>query len=410
MFILRKTNFHSIQFSYFLVIFLLINQSCKQGSPSANSIVIGEKITLSSKILNEDRTIFIHVPEAIDESSLSKYPVLFVTDGESLFDLACSTVDFLSSIKGNDLIPPMIIVGIPNINRNRDFVPFEIEAIMDSGGGEKFAQFFKTELIPFIDKNYPTLPNRSIIGHSYGGLWATYMLAEHPELFDQYIALDPSIRHIPEQLNNILNRSNQGEAIYIGIANTFPTGKDTTDLRGDVSDDLDHINVLFNFQKNVSQCEDCQLAFYAEYFPEESHGSLVVLAMHNALRQLFSWYHFDLDPYYFSDRDALPKDILKKLKDHYTLISSKMGESIVPPELLVNKLSGIYRSRKNTELSLELLEFNLKNHPKSFDTRVMLGMHYQMIGNNKEAIAYWEAALELRPSPQVAQMIEDLNQ
>jgi len=61
-----------------------------------------------------------------------------------------------------------------------------------SGGAEKFLSFLKTELIPYIDKTYPTNGTNSLYGHSYGGLFSMYAFLAEPELFECCFATDPS--------------------------------------------------------------------------------------------------------------------------------------------------------------------------------------------------------------------------
>ncbi len=89
-------------------------------------------------------------------------------------------------------MPPTIIVSIVNVDRNRDFLPSHNEGVPTSGGADKFLEFIKSELMPFMDENYPVKGEDILLGHSFGGVFTMYALLEEPKLFDAYLAGDPS--------------------------------------------------------------------------------------------------------------------------------------------------------------------------------------------------------------------------
>jgi len=95
-------------------------------------------------------------------------------------------------------IKPSILVGIENTQRRRDLTGFtevakdkEIAPIV--GGSEKFRAFIKDELFPEISKRYRTTTEKSIIGESASGLFVMETFFLTPEMFDNYIAFDPSL-------------------------------------------------------------------------------------------------------------------------------------------------------------------------------------------------------------------------
>src|ERR1017187_10294843 len=83
-----------------------------------NKIVIGTVDTVYSKILNEKRIIFVHVPDG-DKSQ--RYAVLYILDGETHFQSAVAITEQISGI-----IPNMVIVGITNTDRERDLTPTHV--------------------------------------------------------------------------------------------------------------------------------------------------------------------------------------------------------------------------------------------------------------------------------------------
>ena len=97
--------------------------SCAQED---SSIRIGERLSINSEILSEDRPYWVYLPESYgDETNAPRrYPVLYLLDGDGHFQSATGVVQFMSSgINGNVQIPELIVVAIPNTNRTRDLTP-----------------------------------------------------------------------------------------------------------------------------------------------------------------------------------------------------------------------------------------------------------------------------------------------
>src|SRR5688500_5229246 len=88
-------------------------------------IKIGKKHFLRSEILKEKRPYWVFLPNSYDEvNKKHRYPVLYLLDGDSYFQPAIGTVQYMSNGPGgNCQIPEMIIVAIPNTNRTRDLTP-----------------------------------------------------------------------------------------------------------------------------------------------------------------------------------------------------------------------------------------------------------------------------------------------
>src|SRR5215510_16420973 len=95
-------------------------------------------------------------------------------------------------------LPPLIVVGIRNTDRNHDFTPapaagFETPPeAQRPGGAAAFLSFMSDELVPWIDRSYRTAPLRVLVGHSLGGLFALYTIGQRPELFTGYVIMEPS--------------------------------------------------------------------------------------------------------------------------------------------------------------------------------------------------------------------------
>ncbi|MBW2704630.1 MAG: prolyl oligopeptidase family serine peptidase, partial [Deltaproteobacteria bacterium] len=151
-----------------------------------------------SSILDEDVGLQIALPVGYERSN-GNYPVLYLLDGEFFMNQAISAVDFLSTPRYmNSVIPGYIIVGITTEDRNHDFTPthddeYDGMPFPTSGGAPTFQRFLREELIPFVDSNFRTADSRILTGWSLGGLFTTWTYFEHPDLFNRYLAISPSL-------------------------------------------------------------------------------------------------------------------------------------------------------------------------------------------------------------------------
>ena len=163
---------------------------------------------ITSKINGVAYQIFIALPGSYFTSDKT-YPVVYMLDAYSSFGIMTKMARLLAFDKE---LPELIIVGISseggskefNYNRARDFTPTQMEpeklptefrsSFPVSGGAEKFLEFIKEELMPQVESNYRiTSGDRTLEGHSLGGLFVFYSLFKEPGLFKRYIAISPAL-------------------------------------------------------------------------------------------------------------------------------------------------------------------------------------------------------------------------
>src|SRR5262249_44323272 len=152
-----------------------------------------------SKILNNDRRLIVWLPPGYNTRQ-QRYPVLYMHDGQNLFDDATSFLgewhadETATMLIEQKRIEPIIIVGVENTGTSRldEYTPTEGEdrtgaTTRRAGGrGELYAQFLIQEVKPFIDANYRTLPDRehtAVAGSSLGGLISLYLGYQHGDVF-----------------------------------------------------------------------------------------------------------------------------------------------------------------------------------------------------------------------------------
>ena len=182
--------------NYLLLLIFALLGSCSNATQQQDPIPTHETLTINSKQIGEARTINVWLPSEYTTSADS-LPVLYMPDGgiKEDFPHIANTLEKLIKSKR---IPPMILVGIENTQRRRDLTGFtaveedkKIAPVV--GGSEKFRAFIKEELFTEIDKKYRTTLKKGLIGESLAGLFVVETLLTQPDLFDTYIAFDPSL-------------------------------------------------------------------------------------------------------------------------------------------------------------------------------------------------------------------------
>lgn len=167
------------------------------GATAAAPLVIGETFTVESRVLGETRRINVYLPAGYAETPAMRVPVLYMPDGGLAEDFI-HVAGLVQIGAANGTMRPMLLVGIENTQRRRDLTP-PTESERDRkiapvvGGAAAFRKFLREELMPLIRERYRTTEERAIVGESLAGLFAIDTLLSEPELFDTYIAIDPSL-------------------------------------------------------------------------------------------------------------------------------------------------------------------------------------------------------------------------
>jgi uncharacterized protein len=278
-----------------LLSMLFMLPGCNNPAPSANDISIGRVEVIHSTILNENRTVWIHVPEEHRKSDSLKYPVIYLLDGDAHFKSVVGLIDRLSD--GSAIAPKAIVVAVLNTNRPRDLTPTNVKSRNEkdrraqaSGGGERFTQFLSEELIPHIEKHYPAANDRMLIGHSLGGLLVINTLIRHPHLFNKYLAIDPSLwwddwKLIKESTHALQQQNYKEKSLYVAIANTVPI--DTLTAQQDTSESTTHYRAITHFVNMLRNDPPRGLDWRARFYPDENHGSVALASELDALRFLY---------------------------------------------------------------------------------------------------------------------------
>jgi hypothetical protein len=186
-----------MKFIYCSLLYILVTlTSCSNASQPNDPIPDHESFTIQSKQVGEARIINVWLP-ADYKVIADSLPVMYMADGGIKEDFP-HIANTLAKLIKEKKIKPLILVGIENTQRRRDLTGFtevakdkEVAPIV--GGAEKFRAFIKEELFPEINKRYRTTNEKSIIGESLSGLFVMETFFLTPDMFDNYIAFDPSL-------------------------------------------------------------------------------------------------------------------------------------------------------------------------------------------------------------------------
>lgn len=386
-----------------------------------SKIVIGKIETINSKILNEKRQVWVYTP-AGGPAGLSapvKYPVVYLLDGDGHFYSVVGMIQQLSQVNGNTVVPEMIVVGITNTNRTRDLTPthvdgkpgaFDSSFLAPSGGGERFTDFIEKELMPYIDSTYSTLPYRTFIGHSLGGLMVMNTLVNRKDLFNAYIAIDPSMwwdeRKLLTKTTSVLPQQDyKGKKLFIGVANTMARGMNIEKVERDTSAATVHIRSILQLDKLIRQNKKTGLTYDYKYYGNDSHGSVPLITTYDALRFIFSFYHLDLDN---EDYMNFSKKTVTKIEDHYKNVSRQFGFPFPPPEGLINQMGYMALEQKKMEESEYLFKLNVTNYPQSMNVYDSLGDFYAAKGDKEKAVESYRKALSIKEWPDTRNKLNGL--
>lgn len=244
--------------------------------------------TLDAESNDVSYKLYVALPEGYEEDDRA-YPVVYLLDADYSFLLARQVAEHLWE---RDHLAELILVGVAydgparyRLNRTRDYTPtFEAnggygpDIQAHSGGGPEFLEFLEAELQPHIDAVYRTVPDdRTLVGHSYGGLFATYAMLTRPQAFERYVIVSPSLWYADHWV--------------VTLEEDDATGREDLDARaffavGDQEINGQHnmVSDLRDFTARLQSRSYPSLELRSRVYEDHTHNSIFPVALTDGLR------------------------------------------------------------------------------------------------------------------------------
>lgn len=266
-------------------------------SYASENIVFAKTHQLTSVILGEQRSFSVYLPPSYNENPNKVYPVIYLLDGDQThLKAVAGLVEALSTDRLEQQIQQAIIVAIPNSKnaiRERDFTPTNVDRTFNGkllerfeniGNALNYSAFFEKELIPLINKNYQTSTKRVLIGESFGGLFASYVLLTNHALFTDYLIIDATYLWD----NNYLNRYfNDNQFINKQLnGNVYFTFANNVEAFGEIG--KTNYQWGLAFAKKLKAHPSDNLVINQRYFEDETHGTVAALSWYYGIKELLS--------------------------------------------------------------------------------------------------------------------------
>ena len=238
--------------------------------------------TLRSLVLEETRRINVYTPPGYDADAAARFPVLYLPDGGLEEDFPHVAEAVHSGISWG-ILRPLIVVGIENTERRRDMtgetsVASDREIAPRVGGAAAFRRFLREELVPLVEARWRASEEAAVMGESLAGLFVVETFLLEPDLFDTYVAIDPSVwwddrrlvRETPQRLRARPEIA-ENKKLYL-------TSSGVEDLAAGTS----------AIARALAEHAPTGLVWHHHPMPDEFHDTIYRAAAPRALRTLFA--------------------------------------------------------------------------------------------------------------------------
>ena len=351
---------------------------------------IGKTDSIYSETLKEQRKFWVQLPNNFDKNK--KYPVAYILDGETHLP----TISIVQNYYSGGFTPEMILIGISNQqNRTRDLTISKITFRQggafnqETGGADNFLEFLKDELIPHIEKNYPVTNYRTLIGHSFGGLFTINTLIHHQELFANYLAIDSTLdwdnqKLVKEAAILLKKGSYKNKSLFISLGGPLHAQRNDITINNIHKDKSDY--TLFGrsnleFTKLAKQYKSNGLKTEWKFYKNDFHGTISFPSIKEGLISFFRWYEIK-DVHKFNTLETPTKELVKIIKDQEKRYFDNFGYKTPPLDEEVLTMSGyMYLEMGQPKKSEAFFKLNVEYYPKSANAFDSLAEFY---ANQKE--------------------------
>ncbi len=397
-------------FSLVLLMALMSNLSAQSAEPTITD-------SLYSETLDRQQEYWVRLPENYNPDS--RYPVVYLLDGFSLQQALFTAYD---NYWGHYL-PHMILVGVSNrSNRTLDLTTSQISsrrgAGMDeeTGGAEQFSQFLIKELMPYVETKFAASPYRTLIGHSYSGLFTVNMLVNHREQFANYIAIDPSMDWDGQKLllqakEEFAKGGFEGKFLFVSLA---AEQLHMWDEKVNMDNLMDDISEFTLFARSIVELTDlCQsndeLNFSWKVYPEDLHGTVPLPSMIDGLVEVFKWYQFK-SPQKYNNPATSVDEIEKMLEEQAAIYAINLGYEVPPMvEELFSGYGYMNLQMEQPEKARMFFQKNLDYYPTSATAFDSMADYYVAMEDKENALKMVIKAYQLSKTPYFEERIKELS-
>ena len=360
--ILQLRQFRPVRLSLITLLSLLPLQPHAREQPCVSlaqgqTISYGRHYSLDSQILGEPHEYSVQLPRHYDSGK--HYPVIYLLDGDSHRNKLLGIIEGLTEGL-QPAMPEVIVVGLGNQNRMRDYTPTHTlnlpngkpgsKAYSQTGGGEKFLDFIEQELRPRIEADYATSGVNILMGHSFGGLLVMEAVRSQRRSFSGYVAIDPSLWFdYPDYYQRLQKETgvpgSAHAALFISAAdNPLTPGLGLSTL---------HRDLIRELAGTLEARSSADLVVHGQFYPGSDHSSVVLPAIEDGLRWLFEGYRITLGA------DAPDAEAVI---ENYRRLNLRLGSDIRPARERLQFLWAYIRSRLPEQQRTDLFEKLLKHY------------------------------------------------
>jgi predicted alpha/beta superfamily hydrolase len=337
--------------------------------PEGKHVIIGEEMSLPSRILEREMTLKIALPESYTKTN-ARYPVLYTF--QSFFHHVSGIAAYMPRV---NFAPEMIVVSVESYSSS-DLSPEKVASNPDSGGADRFIRFFHDELFPFIEARYRTEPYRLLYSGSFGGGFAVYCALSQPDTFHAYIAATPSIdfegqsQLIPANVEALVSKAAFRNRFLFMALEDWPALARTLDT----------------FTAELRRLDPPGLAWEYHHWPEEDHGSIPHRAIFQGLRSAFSRW------------SRIPEDVIAEgldgIASYRRQVSAWYGIDLGLSRGALFQALQYHRERKNYQEAIGIARLMIGMYPDNAFGHRALGRAYEHAGQLDQALTAYERAYE----------------
>jgi len=348
----------SLQFLLILVLWLVpfISQG---GEP----IVIGETITIDSKVLMKKASLNIRLPNSYQALNNKHYPVFYSLGS---FAASAATVSALSHNQEYPM-PDTILVSLTTETA--------VSIIQRGVKSEDFINFLEIDVIPYIDKHYRSQPFRILASSERFGMAPLYGLIHKPELFQAIIAISPWITDDSGLLNDFETflKENNHISAFLWLSS------------GDGLREVGNYNKLLTL---LEQQAPKTLDWKSTDFKKNTNMSQYLVSLPSALEALFA------DLVLTPDSPVVSAGV-KSIKSYYQQLSDNKYGYAISSEKALRSFGYTMLREKKVKKAIEVFEINLKDYPDSPHVYRALATALMIDDNLVAALPLQKTAYEL---------------